>query len=432
VWVPCSFKQKLTLVVVGVASASFSLSQSPTASPSAPAQATTPPPPPPLTIQIKKTIVFLETDCLHNFGPDAQNLPMNAVLQMPPERQGQLLNQLISITDKLRQVKSALPKLSLDEVAHLQSPPNIPPDQVANEIEWRIQVILKMTQFTDGEIAAFSDDELKLLPLDNARGTGFLVGYPDTRLKPQGTAFRYLITNRHVAQPGIEKGMPCRAVSSYLLLNHKPDASHSNTYTESNRIDKILHWTFPDDPSVDLAATGLGFPDGIYDHIVILTAQFVPEDDIKNHKVVEGDPVLFAGLFIQTFDQVHTLEPILRSGSLAMVPEELLPTTLNNQLGRVYLADAHAFGGNSGSPVFVDPDKYSGALYTIPRLELLGVLSGEYFENSDLTLSVATSISGNIAANSGVSIVVPASELLRLLDSPLLKDERDHAVAAQK
>jgi hypothetical protein len=401
----------------------------PQAAPPAPAPA---PPSLPVTVQIKKTIVFLETDCLHDFGPDIQSLPREAALQLPAERQLQVLTQLIGLTEKLRQVKPALQRLSPDEAARLPPPPNLQPEKFVDEIEWRLQIVSRMMQFTDAEVAAFLDNDLQLLPLENHRGTGFLVGYVDSRLKPPNTTIRYLITNRHVAQPGVENGTPCRIVSSYILLNHKPDGSHPSNYAELSRTDKIIHWSTPDDPSVDLAATTLGFDENTYDHIVVPVTQFVSDDDLKNHKVVEGDPVLFAGLFIQTFDEVHTLEPIVRTGSLAMVPEGLLPTTLQKRPGRIFLADAHAFGGNSGSPVFVDPDKYSGTLYTMPRLEMLGVLSGMVSENTDFTLNVTTTISGNLPANSGVSVVVPAFELKRLLEAPTLKEERDKLVASQQ
>jgi len=390
------------------------------------------PPPLPVTVVIKKTIVFLETDCLHDFGQDIQGLPREAALQFPVQRQSQVLAQLIGLTEKLRQVKPALQKLSPDEAARLPPPPNLQPGKFVDEIEWRLQIISKMMQFTNEEVATFSNNDLQLLPLDSHRGTGFLVSYVDSRLKGPNTSFRYLVTNRHVAQPGVESGTTCRVVSSYILLNHKPDGSHVSNYAELNRTDKILNWTTPDDPSVDLAATMLGFDESKYDHVTVPVTQFVSDDDLKNHKVVEGDPILFAGLFIQTFEEVHTLEPIVRTGSLAMVPEGLLPTTLQKRLGRIFLADAHAFAGNSGSPVFVDPDKYSGTLYTIPRLGLLGVLSGMVSENTDFTLNVTTTISGNLPANSGVSVVVPASELKRLLDSPVFKEARDRIFASQQ
>jgi predicted NAD/FAD-dependent oxidoreductase len=50
------------------------------------------------------------------------------------------------------------------------------------------------------------------------------------------------------------------------------------------------------------------------------------------------------------------------------------------------------------------------------------------FENSDLTLTVTSSLSGNVAANSDVSIIVPAPELVKLLDNPVLKADRDREI----
>ena len=170
------------------------------------------------------------------------------------------------------------------------------------------------------------------------------MGYPDSRIKrPPGESqprlFPYLVTNRHVIQPGIEHGAPCKIVRSSVLLNRKPDATHASTYGETDRIDQLLKWTTSPDDSVDLAVASVGLDESKYDHVLIPTNQFVSDDEVKNHKVVEGDPVLFAGLFVQTFDQLHTLEPIVRSGSLAMIPEESLRMTLGNKPGHVYLAE---------------------------------------------------------------------------------------------
>ena len=82
--------------------------------------------------------------------------------------------------------------------------------------------------------------------------------------------------------------------------------------------------------------------------------------------------------------------------------------------------------------MFVDSSKFSGMIMFGTNLKLLGVISQEVFENSDLTLTVATSVSGNIAGNSGVSVVVPVSELAKLLDDPSLKAVRDQQIEQQQ
>jgi hypothetical protein len=140
--------------------------------------------------------------------------------------------------------------------------------------------------------------------------------------------------------------------------------------------------------------------------------------------------VLFSGLFIQSFSEVHRLEPIVRSGTLAMVPEGVLDTTLNRKPGHLYLAEAHAFGGNSGSPMFIDTNKFANIIGG-PSYKFLGVISGEVLENADLTLNVTTSFAANIGANSDVSTVVPARELLKILNGKELQNERDAIIAKQ-
>lgn len=391
----------------------------------------------PITTQIKKTIVFLESDCLHDFHMDAANLTRDKILALPINQQEGILNQLNMLILRFRGIKASRDKLSADEIARLfpqNSAQRAPQTNIPDEIDWRLTELIKMATLSDEEIVGLDPVEVNLVTVDQFRGTGFLVGYSDDRLKPPtgektgSQYFRYLVTNRHVAQPGIDKGAPCRLVSSTILLNHKSDATHTSVYVEADRIDKVLKWTFPQDESVDLAVTAIGFDQNQFDHIVIPSEQFVTDEDVKNRRIVEGDPVLFAGLFVQTFDQVHTLEPIVRSGTLAMVPDGELHTTLNNRMGHIYLADAHVFGGNSGSPIFIDPNRFAGIITTSPAFKLLGVISGEMFENSDLTLSVTTSLSGNVAANSGVSMVVPVSELMKLLNDQQLKAQRDQVI----
>jgi hypothetical protein len=417
---------------------------------SGPAKPAVQPPPLPITTQIKKTIAFLESDCLHDFKKDQPNLTRDKIVQMTPAQQVVVLNQLRMLTLRLRLVKPSLDKLSPEEAARLF--PNGPPavvglNDIPDQIGWQLDGLIKMTTLTDDEIAGLSQKDLDALsgrdpkkgdneaiPVDSYRGTGFFVAYVDARIKPQpGDAgpryFRYLVTNRHVAQPGIESGAPCKMISSFILLNHNPDAAHIDTYPEFDRIDKIFKWKTPQDDSVDLATTAIGFDDTLFDQSAISTDQFVTEEEMKNHYIVEGDPVLFAGLFVQTFDEVHTLEPIVRSGTVAMIPRGMLQTTLNKKMGHIYLAEAHAFGGNSGSPIFVDPNRFAGVL-SGPFFKLLGVISGEMIENSDLTFSVTTSLSGNIAANSDVSMVVPGAELMKLLDDPDLKADRDRQIEA--
>jgi hypothetical protein len=109
-----------------------------------------------------------------------------------------------------------------------------------------------------------------------------------------------------------------------------------------------------------------------------------------------------------------------------MIPEGPMETTLHKS-GRIYLAEAHAFHGNSGSPVFVDINRFTNAISF--SYKFLGVISGEVPETADFSLQVTTTYSANVSANSDISTVVPADEVKSILDSSALQGERDAFVA---
>lgn len=393
------------------------------------------PPPLPLTTQIKKTIVFLSTSCLHDYTPDTVSLKQS-LQQLTAQQQFIAVQQLVLLTSRFQRVPQSLARLNEDEVEHLRSNfiPNVgDPPGLVKEILWRVDILLKMSSLSAEDIASLTPESLPLLPVDEHLGTGFFVSLPDERFAAPPvagkiTGFTYLVTNRHVIEPGTEVGRPCQVVARFAILNRKPDSTHSSAYAETSRIDKVLSWGFSDDQSVDLAAAPVGLSPELYDFVVIPTNQFINDDDVKKNVLAEGDPVLFSGLFIQTFNEVHTLEPIVRSGTLAMVPAGLLPTTMNNKPGHIYLAEAHAFGGNSGSPMFIDTNRFANVI-SGPSYRLLGVISGEVPENANLTLNVTTTLSGSVGENSDVSTVVPAGEVLKILKSAKFQKIRDDAFA---
>jgi hypothetical protein len=184
-------------------------------------------------------------------------------------------------------------------------------------------------------------------------------------------------------------------------------------------------WRYPQDNAVDLAATNFTGSSVEWQFQRVTDSMFVSQEMLDDEKVAEGDPVMFAGLFIQ-YVGGSRLEPIVRSGKIAMLPKDQIITTLGRP-GRVILAEVHSFGGNSGSPVFVEVpiDRRSlGFTY-----KFLGVVAGEVYETSDLTLQTTTSYKGNLQANSNITMIVPAEEVKKLLFLPEFAIERDKAAA---
>ena len=256
--------------------------------------------------------------------------------------------------------------------------------------------------------------------------TAFVLVKPDERLgKDRG--FSYLVTNRHAVQPGIENGAPCQVVNYSIRVNvRSSDPSRPPTGT-SVSLGPNLPWVFPEDPAVDLAVIPFGVDQSKVDLEPIPTTMLATDDVIKANRIGEGDPVIFSGLFVQVSGLLR-LEPIVRQGIIAMMPDEPIGTTLKKP-GNLFLADVHVFGGNSGSPMFVNLAGFrNGAIFSGNNYKLLGVISGYEQEDANFNLQAATSYSGKIGMNSGVASVVPAQELDKLLNSEKLQVLRDDAV----
>ncbi len=342
-------------------------------------------------------ILFYGND-LHSLAQNSPGPPIAPVIQNQMPFPTQLKKTVVFVQ------ANCLKEPSLDELSKMT---------LKEQAKWKPEVL-----------ANTSLDDLRKLPANPYSGTGFIVSVPDDRLG-KNHVFTYLITNRHVAQPGSESGKPCRVTDYILLLNRK--GKSPNASLTLGRVPIALNdWTYPKDESVDLAAVQFVAPVEEWDYKMIPTNVFATQKMIDQGTIVEGEPVLFSGLFIQ-YEGQGRVEPVVRSGTIAMLSDELITTTLNKP-GHVFLTDAHVFGGNSGSPMMVDTTKFTNEVGY--DYKLLGVVSGEVFETKELTLQTTTSFNLQDTANSGVSMVVPAPEVLKLLMQPELVKERDTQVLA--
>lgn len=154
---------------------------------------------------------------------------------------------------------------------------------------------------------------------------------------------------------------------------------------------------------------------------------FATKDVSEQHHIHEGEPVLFSGFFTQ-FPGTKRMELIVRQGIIAMMPDEQIPFV--GLPRHLYLADMHAFHGNSGSPAFINlAGMHDGSISSGLDYRLLGVVNGEVFEDEDFNLTLTATVAGKALANSGVSTIVPADDLKALLDDPRLQRQRDEGVA---
>ncbi len=255
-------------------------------------------------------------------------------------------------------------------------------------------------------------------------GTAFFVSKDDPRLGG-AKSFAYMVTNKHVAEPHIETGKPCKVTKQVIRVNSKtPDPL---TGGRNALFLNTSQWVYPTDDAIDLAVIPFMPDETKYDVKAIPMSLFATREVVERENIAEGDPVLYTGYFYQ-FPGSLQIEPIIRQGIIAMIPGESIPTTLE-KLGKAYLADAHVFGGNSGSPMFVNiGGTRNGVIQGGSRYLFLGVVSGLEPEETDVALQPVTTYSGKIGANSGVSFIVPADQVADLVNGPAMAALREEVI----
>ena len=244
-------------------------------------------------------------------------------------------------------------------------------------------------------------------------GTVFVVGVPfDER-----SGLLHLVTAKHVAAMVGDHGF-------VIAVNGKDG---SPRYLKNGG---DAHWFYhPSDSSVDVAVMPLASPKvAEYDIQHISIAQFVTEPAIEKYQIGLGDELLIVGLFTRFFGNSQLI-PIVRTGNLAMMPREKVPTGMGEM--NAYLAEGRSIGGLSGSPVFCrstvkmlgqladgEPVQMSGLGMT----HFLGLVHGHW----DLPASF-NETERQEAVNMGISIVVPAKIILEVLYHPDLVELRKSA-----
>jgi hypothetical protein len=258
----------------------------------------------------------------------------------------------------------------------------------------------------------------------DVRGTGFFLAYRDQRLT--NGMFVYLVTNRHVALCINDYGKAMDVESISLRMNRKQPNGEGISAEGFLNPNGNVAWILPADDSVDLAVLPLAPDDTAFDYKTVPFEILAGSDLLKARRVTEGEPVFFAGFFYQ-FPGTTRMEPIVRRGIIAMMPSDKVPFV--GKAERVFLADMHVFGGNSGSPVFVNlGGQHEGALSLTDDYRLVGVVNGDLSEDENFNLQIAATIQGTAHANSGISTFIPADDLKALVNDPRLLKQRDDVV----
>jgi hypothetical protein len=206
--------------------------------------------------------------------------------------------------------------------------------------------------------------------------------------------------------------------------------------------------------SSDVAVLPIKLPVGVFGTFIPIS-QIISTSELKQNPLNEGAELCMPALFSE-FHGRDIMYPIVRTGRLALVPEEPVLAQLGphqRQHIEAYLIECMSWGGCSGAPVFIERTIRSPrGLWGEARL--LGILSGHYKVPSDevevgnlvkqkfnrrkrrkLRLgandgsnSIDTPIT--VPLNGGIALVVPAQGILDLLMAEHIVEQRENDYAS--
>ena len=350
-------------------------------------------------------------------------------------------------------------RISLHDLGFARVPAEFFSERGVPQTKWvRVGMPLIPQNVIDGTFYLYRTREHALAG-KHPGGSGFVVRYDGPpRLHPTyytpGTQ-HYAVTNWHVA---------CQEGASVIRLNTVDGGTDIIDLGPED-------WHFLPG-KYDVAATALTLDPNLHSASAVSSQAFYlpgPPEWGRDHIVGVGDDVFMIGLFVD-HDGVTTNVPSARFGHVSMLPNPkatIIQETGYN--GESWVIDMHSRTGFSGSPVYVyrTPwddldsaffgreievsgvrpsfgDRYKGRVHFAPTLfAVLGIHWGQFPERWELKekSKLKKEARGGlivdgayVEAMSGMTCVIPALNILEVLDMPILKGQREiaEAKAAEK
>jgi hypothetical protein len=186
-----------------------------------------------------------------------------------------------------------------------------------------------------------------------------------------------------------------------------------------------LLWFHSDDEAEDVVALPLLPDDREFEFSSISTRTFLDDQALNSGALAEGDDVYFIGLMVQYYG-VRRNYPLVRRGSLALLTGESVDTPSGRQ--QVFIAELESWPGNSGSPVFALQDGKNGLPAKGSNSRFLGMIVASFVNRFSVPLDTgrpAGKLETGDKANTGMTCIVPASTIERVLDSESAQRDRD-------
>ncbi|MGI8923929.1 MAG: hypothetical protein ACR2HJ_07820 [Fimbriimonadales bacterium] len=237
-------------------------------------------------------------------------------------------------------------------------------------------------------------------------GTGFFVAMSGEKVDGH---FSYLVTARHNIVKATEHGG-----GLYISINL---VSGARAYVKVTG-----DWIFHENDADDVAILPIMMTNAM-DCARIEHEIFATEDEIRELDIGIGDDVAVPGLFTERYGVVRNI-PILRTGTLAAMPEEPLEDVSTGLPYDAYLIESRSIGGLSGSPVFAvkEPGHLRGLDVNMSwHLRLIGLVRGHWDHQMDAEGWRSEELKG---VNMGIAIITPVSKITDILMSELLVKAR--------
>jgi len=293
--------------------------------------------------------------------------------------------------------------------------------QAINEQKKTVAFLFGTIHPRDQNGTPITDQTGKPLAIEIPLGTAFFVRYPDPRGGPT-YGFVYLVTAKHVLQDA--DGTFLKEAKVRLNLREPSEGKQCDFLRVSASDDRgNLLWFHDTDAATDVAIAPLLPDEKKFNFLAIPIAMFADSELLKREKVVEGDSLNFVGLMSQYYGDSKNY-PVVRRGTLALMTDEEIDTPTGRQ--HAFIAELTSWPGNSGSPVFLNlAGLREGSLIAGWNLHLLGVLSGSFLNKvRGSTVDTATIVGGN-ELNTGISFIIPAAQIRKILDSQPAQQLRD-------
>jgi hypothetical protein len=225
------------------------------------------------------------------------------------------------------------------------------------------------------------------------------------------------------------RGFPYVVTARHVLARSRP---HGGLYLRVNQGGggyedlAIPPEAWAEHPATDVAVAR--YQPGASDDIVTIPFDAIVSDQNPRYTtrfIWPGDDVAFVGWFSE-YPGGGRNEPLMRFGNVSLVPEHPVRVNLDPAFPEsrtpveAYLVEARSWGGQSGSPAFIDRPTGQG-------IGLLGLIHGHYPIKQEVKFlgDIADQGSASVDINSGIAIVIPAQKIIDTLMQEHLVEERD-------